>query len=288
MRERVRPPVVVRLLPAGAVLLGAVLLTAAVLRSQGPELPLSVARVYALMPSGSLLRSLVRLDLDSRPPPETAAVAAVPHFPGAAELTYYGFIFALDAWRRDFQRAYSEPLPAQIPLSVDAGRLLGARDAAIFAALGDDGTLTYRVVGRTRGRLRVLRQATIAGTLRVEGGALVEEAEVYRALVWDGRAFRELVRPPEMGALPPGVTWRYSMRSGVVVAQTDTLVLRPRQAVRLAQSGGGPTPIVIPDSRLDVLEYGYRAREPGTYTIRVLLPFTPDDQAFVLRLIVQP
>ena len=59
-----------------------------------------------------------------------------------------------------------------------------------------------------------------------------------------------------------------------------------RQPVRLALSSGGPTPIIIPDARLDIVEQGYRARWPGTYTIRILLPSDPD-QGTTLTLLVE-
>ena len=51
-------------------------------------------------------------------------------------------------------------------------------------------------------------------------------------------------------------------------------------------SSGGPTPIIIPDARLDIVEQGYRARQPGTYTIRILLPSAPD-QGTTLTLLVE-
>jgi len=64
------------------------------------------------------------------------------------------------------------------------------------------------------------------------------------------------------------------------------LQVKLRQPVRLALNGGGPTPVIIPDVRLDILEQGYRARKPGTYTIRILLPFAPD-QGITLTIVVE-
>ncbi len=214
------------------------------------------AEVLGLLPRGSLLARLVRLEATGVPPLETAVVAAVPQFPGAAGSVYYGFVLAYDRWRRHVTRVYAEPLPGPIPVSPDAGQIDRRREAAIFSALHADGSRVDRVVGVVRGRWGSLDAATSS---RILAG-----------------------RPHS----PAGVTWRFRARAGVLTAQSRVLRVRVRQPVRIVPSGGGPAPIIIPDSRLDVIEQGYRAREPGTYTVRVLLPFAPD-QGFTLMLVVE-
>ncbi len=194
--------------------------------------------------------------MDGRRPLETAVVAVVPAFPGATESSYYGFILGFDRWRRRYVRQYAEPLLGPIPLSPDAVPIAGGREAAIFSALRDDGSRVYQVVESNRGRLALVHQSV--------PGQMIAELPVA----------------------PPGVTWRYGVRAGTISARTAVLRLRPRQPVRLVASGGGPTPIVIPDARLDVLEQGYRARKDGVYTIRILLPFAPD-QDTTLTLVVE-
>ena len=231
--------------PAGAIAAFAIVVAAAVW-TQPPPTPPSVGQIQELLPAAGVLRSLVRLEMNGTPPLETAVVAVVPRYPGAADSTYVGFIIAYDEWRRRPERVYVQPLPGPIPLSPDAVLLGGGREAAVFSALREDGIRVSRVLSLEHGRLRILDEGTMA---RVLAGI-----------------------PPA----PPGVTWRYRTHAGVITAQTLLLQVKPGQPVRLAPSGGGPTPIVIPDARLDILEQGYRARQPGTYTIRILLPFAPN------------
>ncbi len=220
--------------------------------------PPSVTQLQGLLPSGSLLHSLVRLEMDGSPPLETAVVAVVPAFPGAAESTYYGFVFGFDRWLRRYVRQYVEPLPGPIPLSPDAVPMAGTREAAVFGALLENGSSMYRVVESVRGHLSSL----------------------------DESRARQIVAA--IPTAPPGVTWRYRVRGGTISAQTGMLRVRPRQPVRLAASGGGPIPIVIPDARLDVLEQGYRARKDGVYTIRILLPFAPDQDTTLTIVVESP
>ncbi len=219
--------------------------------------PSSVTRLQGFLPRGSVLHSLVRLELDGLPPQETAVVAAVPAFPGAAESVYYGFIFAYDRWRRRTTQVYAEPLAGPIPIAPDAGHIDRRHEAVIFRSLRDDGSHADSVVGFLRGRL--------------------QEVDAVRA--------RQIIAalPPA----PPGVTWQYRLRAGTIPAQALVVRVRVRQPVQVAFTGGGPTPIIVPDTRLDILEKGYRARTPGTYTIRIFLPFGPD-QGYTLRLVVEP
>ncbi len=223
-----------------------------------PAAPPSVTQLQGLLPRGSLLHSLVRLEMDGSPPLETAVVAVVPVFPGAAESTYYGFVFGFDKWRRRFDRQYAEPLPGPIPLSPDAVLIARDHEAAVFGALREDGSPVYRVVESVRGRPVTLG-----------------EPDAHRAVAG-------------IPAAPAGVTWRYRVRGSAISARTAVLRVRPRQPVRLAASGGGPTPIVIPDARLDVLEEGYRARKDGVYTIRILLPFAPDQDTTLTIVVESP
>ena len=190
------------------------------------------------------------------PPLETAVVAVVPRYPAAADSDYLGFIVAYDTWRRRSERIYAQPLPGPIPLSPDAVLLGSGREAAVFSALRDDGTRVARVVGVVDGRVSVLEDETAAGLLAT--------------------------LPPAV----PGVTWQYRTHAGTISARTFVVQVKLRQPVRLALSSGGPTPIIIPDARLDIVEQGYRARQPGTYTIRILLPSAPD-QGTTLTLLVE-
>ena len=64
--------------------------------------------------------------------------------------------------------------------------------------------------------------------------------------------------------------------------------LRPRQPLRILAVGGGATSVVVPDGRLDVVEAGFRQREPGTYRIRIVTGLTSLDQAYTLTVIVEP
>ncbi|OLD59078.1 MAG: hypothetical protein AUI83_03510 [Armatimonadetes bacterium 13_1_40CM_3_65_7] len=79
-----------------------------------------MGQIQELLPAAGVLRSLVRLEMNGTPPLETAVVAVVPRYPGAADSTYVGFIIAYDEWRRRPERVYVQPLPGPIPLSPDA------------------------------------------------------------------------------------------------------------------------------------------------------------------------
>ena len=243
--------------PAGAVAAFAIVVAAAVW-TRVPSAPPSVAQLQGLLPAGSVLRGLVRVEMNGSAPAESAVVALVPRYPGAADTQYFGFIFAYDAWRRKAMRIYAQPLLGPILALLDAAPLGGGREAAVFSVLRDDGTRVSQVVGVVRGRARPLDEATAAGVL----------AKI----------------PPA----PPGVTWRFRTHGGTTTDQARSLRVRPRQPVRLSPSGGGPTPIIIPDSRLDIVEQGYRARQPGTYTIRILLPSTPDAGVTLTILVETP
>lgn len=233
-----------------------VIIAAGSLWTRVPSAPPPLAQLQGALPAGSVLRSLVRLEMNDSAPVESAVVAVVPRYPGAAETQYFGFIFAYDAWRRKAARVYAEPLPGSISTQLDAVPLGAGREAAVFSVLHEDGARTSRVVGVVRGRVRTLDDATAAGVL----AALLPA--------------------------PPALTWRFRTHGGRITGQSLSLRVRSRQPVRLTPSGGGPTPIIIPDARLDVVEQGYRARRPGTYTIRILLPPAPD-QGTTLMLVVE-
>jgi len=241
--------------PAGAVAAFAIIVAAAVWTRPPSRAP-SVGQIQELLPPASIIRELIRLEMNGTPPLETAVVAVVPRYPGAADSTYIGFIIAYDEWRRRPERIYAQPLPGPIPLAPDAVPLGGGREAAVFSALREDGIRVSRVLSLEHGRLRILDEGTAARVLAAV--------------------------PPAL----PGVTWRYRTHAGVITAQRLWLQVKPRQPVRLALNGGGPTPVIIPDVRLDVLEQGYRARKPGTYTIRILFPFAPD-QGITLTIVVE-
>ena len=259
-----------------------------------PAGPLTAGQVQNLLPPGSTLHSLVRLEMDGRPPLEVAALAAIPLYPGAQDFTYYTFVFAYDRWRQRFARAYAQPLQGPLPLSVDAGRVLGDREAAIFNALHEDGTRSYRVVGSVGRGITLIHEGRLVGKLVVAEPLLIEDGDRpfdqaqgrRRALAWDGRSFREDSSPPVVPPAPGGMTWRYTVRNGTVAARTSSVRLYPRQTLRLAASGGGPVAVVIPDARLDILENGFRARTPGTYTIRILIPFVPIEHQYTLTVLV--
>lgn len=259
---------------------------AVIVWTRPPASPLTLTQVQNLLPPGSTLHSLVRLELDGRPPQEVAVVAAVPLRPGARDIAYYSFVFAYDRWRRRFVRAYEQSLP-RTPVSIDAGRLLGDRDAAVFTGLQDDATRFYRVVGLRGHQPRVVHEGLFSGVLIVADTFLIEDGVHRRALVWDGRRFGERT-PPVYLTVAQASTWRYGVRNGKVVAQTSTVRLVPRQVLHVARTGGGPTTAVVPDARLDLMEGGgYRARAPGIYTIRIVTPFVPVDQSYTLTVVVE-
>ncbi len=229
---------------------------AAFLRTDRPTF--GANQILARLPRGSSVHSLLRANLDGRTPEEVAAVARIPAYPGAGEIVHTALIFRYDRLRRTFVEAYRAPTPGRVPFSVDAVRLANGRDVVIFSGLQDDGTRAFEVVGLTRGH----------GTLR-SGDAARE-------------ALAGLTEPP------PGVTWRYVVRNGAVVARTSTVRLRLRQTLRIQASGGGPASVVLPDPRLDVVESGFRARTPGNYRVRVVTGFLPVEEAYALAVIVEP
>lgn len=252
----------------------------------GPDGLLSAREVQFLLPPGSLIHSRVHLDLDGRPPQEMAVLAALPRYPQAREYVYTAYIFAYDRRARAVRPRLAFPLPEPLPLNVDAGRLLGNRDAALFAARLDDGTLVYRLVGLSGRRLGVLHEGRTPGRVVLADPFVVEDGPSRRVLRWSGRAFQEVPDMPP-AVIPPSVTWRFAIRQGQVQGAPDAVFLRPRQILRLEQTGGGPTPVIIPDPNLDVLDQGYRGRLPGSYTIRLFIPNITDPGGFRLTVLVE-
>ena len=121
-----------------------------------------------------------------------------------------------------------------------------------------------------------------------DGTRAIEAVELARG---QGRRLPESAARAAFGAIPqpvPGVTWRYVVRNGTVVARTSTVRLRLRQTLRVQASGGGPASVVLPDPRLDVVEGGLRARTPGGYRIRVVTGLLPVEAAYSLTVIVGP
>lgn len=247
---------------------------------------LTIPVVQRLLPPGNSLHSLARLEMDGRPPQEVAAVASVPTYPGSSTSAYRAFVIGYDLWQRKFRPLYVQPLPALVPISVDAGRLIGGLDAAIFSAMGDDGKYSYRVVGRTGGSIRDLLERQVATRIAISEPLLIEGHAERRAWEWDGRAFRERLAPVASADVPRTETWRYWVRNGSVQTRAWVVHLYPRQRLRLVRLGGGAIPIVVPDPRLNLSENGaYWARHPGTYRIQLLLADSPSE-AFVLSIIV--
>lgn len=235
-------------------------LAAAVLWWPSVPPPITASQILAMLPPGSSVHSLVRLEMDGRGPAEAAVVARIPSYPGAREYVPTALVYRYARLSRRYREAYRAPSPGAVPFSADAGPATGSREAALFSGLDDDGALRYRFVGLTRGRAVVLREARVAGALRPDG------------------------IPPA----PPAVVWRYAVRGGTVLARTSVVRLRPRQPLRVVAVGGGPASVVLPDSRFDVVESGYRQRTPGTYRIRIVTGFTPPEAAYVLTVIVEP
>ena len=215
-------------------------------------------QVLARLPRGASIHSLLRADLDGRGPAEIAAVARIPAFPGAPEIVHTALIFRYDRLRREFVEVYRAATPGRVPFSVDAVSVAPGREVVIFSGLNDDGTRAVEAVGRARGR-----------------GSRLSESAARKAL----SGIPEPV---------PTVTWRYVVRNGEVVARTSTVRLRVRQTLRVQSSGGGPDSVVLPDSRLDVVESGFRARTPGRYRIRVVTGLLPVEEAYSLTVIVEP
>lgn len=229
---------------------------AAFLRTDPPTF--GANQVLARLPRGASIHSLLRADLDGRNPPEIAAVARIPAFPGAPEIVQTALIFRYDRLRREFVAVYRAAAPGRVPFSVDAVNVASGREVVIFSGLNDDGTRAFEAVGLTRGR-----------------GAPLPQSIARRAL-------RDIPEPV------PTVTWRYVVRNGEVVARTSTVRLRVRQTLRVQASGGGPASVVLPDPRLDVVESGFRARTPGRYRIRVVTGLLPVEAAYSLTVIVEP
>ncbi len=280
LRPVVRPVLIL----LGVVTVGAMF--AAYAASRTPSTPLTLAEVVGLLPRGSEVHSFVHLSLGVWLPSAAAVLVVIPRAPGSPETTYQTYVFAFDRWRQRYRAVYSAPLPGPIPVSVDAGRILGRLDVAIFSAIQDDGIRSYQLVGWRPGGVSVLYEGQLAGRLIVAEPLLIEDGPRRRALGWDGHRFREHPVPATLPLTSPGITWHYSVRGDTVQARNASVVLRPRQPLRLEGRRGGSIPIVIPDPRLDVLETGYRARSPGTYTIRILIPFLPIDQAYPLTVVV--
>ena len=251
--------------------------------------PLSANQVLALLPQGSSVHSLVRLEMDGRPPSEIAVVARIPSFPGSTEFTAEALLYRYDRLRRHFTTAYRAENPGAVPFSADAARLLAGRDAAVFSGLHDDGTLGYRIVGLVRGRAAVLREQRLAGTVHLVEPAVIERrGETVHALHWYDGSWIPDGTARTIPETPAGMTWRYAVRNGQVLARTNVVHLRRRQPLRVLAAGGGPATVVLPDVRLDVVEAGYRQRVPGTYRIRIVTGFTPPEAAYVLTVVVDP
>jgi hypothetical protein len=235
----------------------------------------------------------MRLEMNSRRPQEVAVVAGVPQMPGSAAYKYVGLILAYDPWRRRFARVHAEDLPGAVPLSVDGGQLIDGRDAALFAAAHDDGDSTYRVIAMPRRTFAIVHSASVAGRAVAIDSFLVELVRVadgpprQRILVWDGQRFRQRADAGPVPLPPQGRTWYYGVRNGEIKAPASVVHLRVRQPLRVTGTGPGrPGAIVIPDPRLDLVESGYRARDPGSYRIRLLLPLRSAETGFTLTLIV--
>jgi hypothetical protein len=266
---------------------GAVALQAWWTRPSGS--PLSITQIHGLLPRGSLLHSMTRLEMDGRPPQEVAAVGVIPRYPGSNESVYFAFVFGYDRWQRRARALYAQPTSSPVPRPVDAVRLSGSREAALFGALHDDGTLSYHVLGMARG-VRVLHEGRVGvgSRLLIAEALLIEDGEQRRALGWNGRRFSERPLPAAFPHASPGLSWRYRVHKGMVFAQIPVVRLRPRQTLRVSRIGGGLIPIILPDQRLDVIGADvYRARSAGTYTIDILVPFTAPEQTYRLTLIVE-
>lgn len=229
---------------------------AAFLRTDPP--PFGANQVLARLPRGTSIHSLLRADLDGRSPAEIAAVARIPEFPGATASVHTALIFRYDRLRREYGEVYRAATPGRIPFSVDAVGVTSGREVVIFSGLNDAGTRVVEAVGLTGGR----------GSRLPEGAARTALSGIPEPI--------------------PTVTWRYVVRNGEVVARTSTVRLRVRQTLRVQASGGGPTSVVLPDPRMDVVEGGFRARTPGRYRIRVVTGLLPVEAAFSLTVIVEP
>ncbi|MDQ7819698.1 MAG: hypothetical protein QN173_01060 [Armatimonadota bacterium] len=250
-----------------------------------PVPAVSTGAILDLLPRGASIHSVVRLELDGGAPQEAAVVAAIPTAPGSRTVTHVALLVGSGRLRRRPAVLYRDLLPAPLPLSADAVDLGAGREAAVFSGRGEDGVTAYRVVGVTRGRVSVLREGRTPDRLRVDGRWIIESTDT--AWAWDGRAFRRRPPPADASGPWPAVSWHYGFRGDAVVAATDRVILHLRQPLRVVGGRGGVSALVVPDSRLDLVEQGYRARRPGTYTIRVRMPLAPRSQEFVLTVEVR-
>ncbi|MDQ7849083.1 MAG: hypothetical protein QN152_06545 [Armatimonadota bacterium] len=218
-----------------------------------------------LLPPGSVVTSQGRVELDGRPPQEIAATAYLPAYPEGPANLRRAVLAGYDRWRRRWRLLMLLPL-AQIPASLQAGPLLGGRDAVVFPEYATNGTVRYRVVGLRRGRPVVLHVGQSRGTVEVVGGVIAERDPAgARGLRWDGRRFRPVPPPPPV---PPALVWRYwTDRDGVPHGEADLVVLVPGQRLVPVRQGGGPTVVPIPDANLHVLDGAFRAHRPGTYSV---------------------
>ncbi len=269
----------------GKVLLAAVLLAVLAAWLTAPAPAVGTGAVLDLLPRGSVIHSLVRLELDGARPQEAAVVAVVPAAPGSRTVVHLALLVASDRLRRRPTVIYRDVLPGPLPLSADAVELGDGREAAVFSGLDDGGATAYRVVGLARGAVTVMHRGRAPQRLRVDGRWIVESAQA--AWAWDGRAFRRQPPPAELPGPWPAVSWYYGVRTDAVVAATDRVRLHVRQPLRVVASRGGAAALVVPDARLDLVEQGYRARRPGTYTIRVRLPLAPRSRDLVLTVEVR-
>src|SRR3989442_7998264 len=146
-----------RPIPPGAVaVVAAGVIAAAAVWTQPPSLPPSVGQIQDLLPVASVIRGLIRVEMNGTSPLETAVVAVVPRYPGAAESSYVGFIVAYNEWRRRPERIYAQPLPGPIPLSPHAIPPGGGREAAGITPLRGDGIRVTRVTPLEHGHLLLL------------------------------------------------------------------------------------------------------------------------------------
>jgi len=221
----------------------------------------------SLLPRGSAITSQARVELDGRPPFEIAATVFIPTSPRAPADLAHALIAGYDRWRHRWRILLLSPL-AGIPTSLEAGALLGRREAVVFPAYAADATVYYRVITLRWGRAVVLYAGQARGPVEVVRGVIAErDPRNPRGLRWDGRAFRAVPAPPP---LPAALVWRYwTDRTGYPHAETNTVFLVPGQRLVPVRNGGGPAVVPIPDGRLDVLGAVFRPRQPGTYSLTI-------------------
>lgn len=266
-----------------ALVAGLVALLAVALFVWWRDAPPPAPPLLSLLPRGSVVTSQARVDLDGRRPFEIAATAYIPAFPGAAADLGHAVLAGYDRWRHRWRLWLLLPL-AEIPAWLQAGPLLGSRDAVVFPGYAADGTVRYRVVGLRRGRPTVLYEGKSAGPVEVVRGMIAERDPAgARGLRWDGRRFRPVPPPPP---IPPAIVWYYwTDRDGIPHGETSTVLLVPGQRLVPRRRGGGPTVLPIPDGNLHVLDGAFRAHRPGTYT--VIIPDFADRPGASFRLTVE-